>query len=186
MHLQEAITTNVNVNACAIIREKNRRVTQSRMLNYRIIRYYRVNFRRSRLSRGLPSREFARAFVRHVRDDAVSRRRKLLNRVPSSGNKRHELHDAGLENFRADTSLLADLDRADRKRKREKESESVPKAGRMRYVVGGKKQSALLEDHRGIECYLSSPPHRASPRAHLERAGRGRRNGQIDTVFCFK
>lgn len=32
-----------------------------------------------------------------------------------------------------------------------------------------KTKRSLFEDHRGIECYSSWPPHRASPRAHLRR-----------------
>lgn len=119
------------------MRKNNHYVTQSCMLNYQVI-YRAIIFFFSRDGR---TDSHLENFLK--RYSSRSRRRmwflaKILKSRSELGKQvPHELHHAGVENFRVDTSLLADG--GDRKRERE-----VPKAGRMRYVVGGKKTKRSL------------------------------------------
>lgn len=66
----------------------------------------------------------------------------------------------GVGSFEVDTSLLAHI-----------RTRRIPKAGSDEGEICSRreknKERSLFEDHRGIECYSSSSPHRASPRAHL-------------------
>lgn len=80
--------------------------------------------------------------------------------------------------------FLAGPDGGDGEKRRERE---VPKAGRMRYVVGGKKTKRSLGGPPWNRVLLVFAAASSVPVGALgARRSRGRRNGQIDTVFCFK
>lgn len=128
--LQKTVTTSVNVISVQYYKKKPSRCAMSfaQIIEWMLSNNFILPFARIPISEMSSSSSFVTFAISRENFSSVFRKR-----------VRRELRHAGFENFRIDMSFSVDGDAIERERRRE-----VPKVGRMRYVVGGKKTKRSL------------------------------------------